>query len=62
MNLVTASEVAQKRKVTKQSITRLARQYKINTKTRLGWIFSPEEASKLSSLVKPVGRPSNKKK
>jgi len=55
--IITALDIARKKKAAKQSITRLARQYKIGTRTRLGWIFNAEEAETLSKLLKSVGRP-----
>jgi len=57
MKIVTAAEIAESAGVTKQSITRLARQHRVGTRTRIGWIFSTEEASFLAAKVRSVGRP-----
>jgi hypothetical protein len=55
--IITAYDIAKTRKAARQSITRLARQHKIGSRTRLGWIFSEQEAETLSKLLKSVGRP-----
>jgi hypothetical protein len=55
--MITAAEIADEAQVCRQSITRLARQNRIGTRLRIGWVFTEQEAKKLIKLVQPVGRP-----
>jgi len=57
MKLQTALDIAKKKGVAKQTITRLARLHKIGQKTSAGWVFNPIEAEEICGLVGRVGRP-----
>jgi hypothetical protein len=57
ITLITGAEVARAANVTKFTITRLARQHKIGTRTPIGWVFTKEDATAIKQKIKPVGRP-----